>query len=428
VHDANATLVAHSVREMGAEATVLGIARDDAGEIGALLDRALDTYDLTLLSGGTSKGAGDLCHRAVAERAVIAAHGIALKPGKPLCLAAREGRGVAVLPGFPTSAVFTFHAFVAPVIRALMGLAEDEAPSVRARVPLGLRSDPGRREFTLVNLVPGRGGLVAFPLGKGSGSVTTFARADGFFAIPEGREQVDPQEEVEVTLLGRDLEPSDLVVVGSHCVGLDILLRHARGARRPKVIAVGSRGGIEAAAQGACDIAPLHLLDPVTGRWNEPFAPPGCRFLPGYGRAQGLAFRPADGADAPEGAVEERFRRWAREGRRLANRNPGSGTRVLLDALLEVGEERPLRPPGWETGYRSHTAVAAAIAQRRADFGICLEQSARAAGLAFLPWREERYDFLVPEDRWERPGTRAFRDALADPAARADLARAGFLP
>ena len=93
------------------------------------------TCDMVVLSGGTSKGAGDLSHRVVSRLGApgILVHGVALKPGKPLCLAVVDGKPIAVLPGFPTSAIFTFHAFVAPVIRALAGLPPEAARTHRGR-------------------------------------------------------------------------------------------------------------------------------------------------------------------------------------------------------------------------------------------------------------------------------------------------------
>ncbi len=116
VYDSNARIIADAVRELGAAASVLGIVRDDAERLRELVAEALAAYDVIVLSGGTSKGAGDMSYRVVRELAQpgIVAHGIALKPGKPVCLAAHAGKPVVVLPGFPTSAIFTFHEFVAP--------------------------------------------------------------------------------------------------------------------------------------------------------------------------------------------------------------------------------------------------------------------------------------------------------------------------
>src|ERR1700674_602059 len=155
VYDSNAQVLADAVQELGGEPLRLGIAHDDVAALRERLHHALDFADLVLLSGGTSKGAGDVSYRVVAEldNPGIVAHGVALKPGKPICLAASGGRAVVVLPGFPTSAIFTFHEFVAPVIRLLAGRAAQERTAVPARLAVKVNSEIGRTEYLLVGLV-----------------------------------------------------------------------------------------------------------------------------------------------------------------------------------------------------------------------------------------------------------------------------------
>jgi putative molybdopterin biosynthesis protein len=350
-----------------------------------------------------------------------------VKPGKPLALAVCGRTPVALLPGFPTSAVFTFHEFVSPVLRRLAGVREAPRGIVRARLPRRLPAERGRTEYLLVLLVqgpPGPDGVrhVAWPLGKGSGSVTAFARADGFVRVPANVEYLDRGEVVEVTLLGRDVRPADLVVIGSHCTGLDALLAPLpRRGFECTTLFVGSQAGADAAGRGECDVAPMHLLDPTTGAWNAPFLPPGVRLLRGYRRRQVLAFRPGDArfdgrslGDAVRAALRD-------PACRLQNRQPGSGTRILVDRLLDGAQ-----PPGVLSASRSHHAVAAAIAQGRADWGVCLDTVARGAGLDGIPVADEHYDFAVPADRWDRPAVAALREALEDPAVVADLVARGF--
>ena len=155
----------------------------------------------------------------------IVAHGVALKPGKPICLAVTGGKPVVILPGFPTSAIFTFHEFVAPVLRAYAGLPPERRQAVPATLPMRVNSERGRTEYLLVGLVHGpTTGLRAYPMGKGSGSVTTFSGADGFITIDQHTEILDAGATVSVQLLGQRLEPADLVIIGSHCVGLDLLV------------------------------------------------------------------------------------------------------------------------------------------------------------------------------------------------------------
>ncbi|MDJ0850775.1 MAG: molybdopterin biosynthesis protein [Myxococcota bacterium] len=419
VYDSNGRILSDAVAEVGGEPRFLGAFRDDQEALRHALARALEDADLVLLSGGTSKGEGDLNARVVADlEPGIVVHGVALKPGKPICLAAHGRVPVVILPGFPTSAVFTFHEFVAPVLRELAGLGAEERQTRRARLAQKAVSERGRLEYLLVGLVDDlRGGLSAYPMGKGSGSVTAFSRADGFVRIPRNTELVDADSEVEVTLVGRELEPADLVVVGSHCVGLDLIAGAlARDGLSVKVLAVGSQGGLAAAQRGECDAAPIHLLDPETDRYNLPFLGEGLRLLPGYSRLQGVVTRPDETRDIEALLDDPELR--------MVNRNRGSGTRILIDGLLA---ER--RPPGYAYEPRSHFAVAAAVSQKRADWGVTIETVAREKGLRFRPVRDESYDFVVPADRWERPSVRALRRALelGSPVRRA-LAERGFGP
>ena len=107
----------------------------------------------------------------------------------------------------------------------------------------------------------------------------------------------------------------------------------------------------------------------------------------------------------------------------MVNRNAGSGTRVLIDKLLEGA-----RPAGYANQPKSHNAVAAAIAQGRADWGVAIEPVARLYGLDFLPVAPEHYDFLLVESRRERPAVQAFLAALRDPATRERIAALGMQP
>jgi putative molybdopterin biosynthesis protein len=203
--------------------------------------------------------------------------------------------------------------------------------------------------------------------------------------------------------------------VGSHCTGLDSLAAAlSRQGHSVKLLAVGSQGGLEAARRGECDVAPIHLLDPESGRYNTPFLDPSLELVRGYRRVQGVATR-ADETRPIEALVAD-------PSLRMVNRNRGSGTRVLIDGLL--GERRP---DGYAHEPRSHYAVAAAIAQGRADWGVLIESVARDAGLNFRPLRDECYDFAVPRARLDRPALRAFQRLLeADSALWPELEAQGF--
>jgi putative molybdopterin biosynthesis protein len=259
------------------------------------------------------------------------------------------------------------------------------------------------------------GQLAAYPMGKGSGSVTTFSRADGFVRIERNVEIVDADDAVDVTLLGREVAPADLVAIGSHCSGLDLIAGAlVREGFTVKLLAVGSQGGLAAAERGECDIAPIHLLDPVTNAYNAPFLRSDLKLLRGYTRMQGVVTRSDELRSTEELLADASLR--------MVNRNRGAGTRVLIDRLL-AGR----KPPGFAYEPRSHYAVAAAVAQKRADWGVTIETIAREKGLRFRPLAHECYDFAIPAARWDRPAVVALRRSLElGSKLRARLERAGF--
>lgn len=482
VYDSNAQILADAIRELGGEPLSLGIVRDDANQLRAKLREAMRTADVALLSGGTSKGDGDLSYRVVSELTDpgVVAHGVALKPGKPICLAASGGKPVVILPGFPTSAIFTFHEFVAPVILALGGRASTQTTTRRARLAVNVRSEIGRTEYLLVGLVAGAAArardaqatvdpqeaavnlreaaphdsLAAYPMGKGSGSVTTFSRADGFIRIDRYTEIVEQGAAVDVQLLGHSLQVADLVVIGSHCVGLDFLLSAMqRRGWRTKFLAVGSTAGLEAARRGECDLAGVHLLDAESGQYNRPFLSPDVELIAGYRRRQGVLFRPGDSRFEGKTAAEAVALAASDPDCRMINRNQGSGTRVLIDRLLEeatparqagaaraktsaaddpsgertaqtVSKEHA-RPAGYAVQPRSHSAVAAAIAQGRADWGVAVEVVARQRILGFLPLQNEQYDFVAARSRRDRGAVKAFVELLEESETARQLQRLG---
>jgi putative molybdopterin biosynthesis protein len=259
-------------------------------------------------------------------------------------------------------------------------------------------------------------------MGKGSGSVTAFGRADGFITIARQREYLDAGEAVEVRLLGAGVRPADLVVIGSHCIGLDFLLGRLRARGFiAKVLAVGSTAGLEAAKRGECDLAGVHLLDAATDEYNRPFLTDSLELIPGYGRLQGIVFRPGDARFEGKSVPDAVAAAVADPACVLVNRNPGSGTRVLIDRLLNGA-----KPAGFLTEAKSHSAVVASVAQKRADWGVAIEPAAREAELGFLALRDERFDFVAPQSRLARPAVIAFRELLNDPEVRRELERLGF--
>ena len=453
VYDSNAAIIGAAVEELGGEPIQLGVVPDNEPQLEAAVREAMQ-HDMVLLSGGTSKGAGDLSYRIVSRlgQPGIVAHGVALKPGKPICMAVCDGTPVVILPGFPTSAIFTFHEFVAPVIRAFAGRPIEQRNTVRATLPMRVNSQRGRTEYVLVSLMEGVSPLfgsdtgesgvatgsekgtdteiVAYPIGKGSGSVTTFSQADGFITIDQKTEMLDAGSEVEVTLIDAEIKPADLYVVTSHCVGFDYLLSLVqRRGFTVKVMTVGSTGALAAAKRAECDIAGIHLMDPESGQYNSPFIADNdaVELVSGYGRMQCIVFREGDARFAGKSIGDAITSALIEAECRMVNRNPGSGTRILTDRLIhDHSETASGAPAGYGVQVKSHNAVCAAVKDGRADWGIAIETVASSYGLATIPVQEERFDFVIPNARRDRPAVRAFVELLGDETVSEQLESMGF--
>jgi putative molybdopterin biosynthesis protein len=227
-----------------------------------------------------------------------------------------------------------------------------------------------------------------------------------------------------VTLIGQAAGVPDLVVTGSHDVALDIVLGSlAERGFSARTIAIGSLGGVAAARRSECDVAPVHLLDPAGDTYNAHLVAPGLSLVRGWQRMQGLVFRPGDrrfdGRTVPEAIAAV----LGDAACIMVNRNSGAGTRILIDKLLGGA-----RPSGYGNQPRSHNAVAAAVAQGRADWGVAIEPVARLYRLGFLPLTPEAYDFLLVEQRRPRAAVQAFLGALKDDGVRARIRALGMRP
>lgn len=425
IYDVNSRAIADSVVENGGEPHFEGIVEDNQELLQKkLLELVSSDYDIIVTSGGTSAGAGDLSYRVIDELGEpgILVHGVAIKPGKPTIIGVARGKPIFGLPGYPTSAMIIFDVFVAPLIRALAGLPEKERASITARASMKMFSAKGRYEYKLVNLVKASdGSFSAYPVLTGSGAITTLAEADGYIEVPENVEMLSEGEEVKVTLLSRAIRPADLTIIGSHCIGVDLLLniinRHTPV--QAKIINVGSSGGLNAVKRGESDLSGTHLIDEKTGEYNIPFLKrlridDRAYLVRGYDREQGFVVAKGN----PKGikGIEDLLR----EDISIVNRNAGSGTRVLLDlelSKLADRENKPLRElvkriKGYEIEAKSHSAVAAAVAYGRADVGLAIKTVAEQYELDFIPLKEEKYDFAIPREKFEKKEVQTFIEFL----------------
>ncbi|HID43724.1 MAG TPA: molybdopterin biosynthesis protein [Archaeoglobaceae archaeon] len=415
IYDINSAALCSAIEENGGRSLFIGIARDDYSEIKEKIHEGLKIADIVIASGGTSAGIGDLMHRILEEEGRILVHGIAIKPGKPTIIAEVKDKPVFGLPGYPVSAMMIFEVLVADLIRKMAGY-EDERRKINARMGHKTFSSTGKREFLPVNIV----GSSVYPVsGNYSAAISKLAETDGFIEIPENTVFLEEDEKVEVKLFST-LKPADLVIIGSHCVGIDIILEIMRR-KYPwtvKVINAGSSGGLVAIRRGEADIAGTHLLDETTGEYNvsfiEKFKLKNVMLVKGYVREQGLILAKGN----PKGirGIED----FLRDDITIINRNPGSGTRVLLDMYLkEIAEKNSIefddiiaRIDGYSIEAKSHTAVSAAVLMGKADVGLGIKTVADRYGLDFIPLRDEEYDFVVRKDSMYKKAVEEFLRVL----------------
>jgi putative molybdopterin biosynthesis protein len=398
IADTNSLMLAGQARELGAKVTVTRIVPDQPPLIAAAVHEAAAVSDLVIVLAGSSAGRDDWTARVVEAEGLLAVHGVAVRPGHPVVLGVVDATPVLGAPGFPVSAALTFDIFAAPLLAGLEGVAPVRRPTATARLARKLASPGGMDDWVRVRLGRVGGQVVATPLPRGAGVLTSLVRADGLLLVPAGLEGHHAGEDVEVELLrGLDEVARTIVAIGSHDLVLDLAASALRE-RDPRLTLassnVGSLGGLAAVRDGLCHLAGSHLLDPDTGEYTLPYLD---RVLgPGAGavirlvhRQQGLLVPPGN----PLGltGIED----LARPGVRYVNRQRGAGTRVLLDHELARSGVDPVDVVGYGREESTHLAVAAAVAAGRADAGLGILAAARAFGLDFVPVAEEPYDLVT---------------------------------
>jgi putative molybdopterin biosynthesis protein len=426
IPDTNSLMLAGQAEEAGCEAVRLSIEPDDPERIAASARAAAPGCDLLIIVAGSSAGRDDHTAAVVERLGALAVHGVAVRPGHPVVLGAIDGTPVLGAPGFPVSAALTFDIFAAPLLAQLEGAAARERPRARARLARKLASSMGMEDWVRVRLGRVAGALVATPLPRGAGVLTSLVRADGLLVVPAGLEGHHAGEEVGVELLRSvgEIERT-IVAIGSHDLVLDLAASALRAADPSVTLAssnVGSLGGLVALRDGLCHIAGSHLLDPATGTYTLPYvervlADRDVAVVRLVHREQGLIVAPGN----PLGlrGVDD----LARPELRYVNRQRGAGTRVLLDEELARRDIAPAAVPGYSREEHTHLAVAAAVAAGRADCGLGVLAAARAFGLGFVPVTEEPYDLVVAREAlddpplaplWELLGSEGFRAAVED--------------
>ena len=414
----NSVILAGLVAEAGGIPEVWPIVPDDPAALTLALKDAAAQGDVVLINAGSSAGTEDYTYQAVAALGEVLVHGVAMMPGKPTLLGVVEGKPVLGNPGYPVSAVLSFEEFALPLIAGMAGLRPAARPSLTVYPAQNLPSKPGLTEFIRVTL--GRVGdkVIATPLPRGAGTITSLVRADGLLKVPALSEGLEEDRPVAAELLvpAEDIDGT-LVVLGSHDNTLDLLatlLRRREARLRLSSGHVGSLGGLMALKQGRAHLGGSHLFDPETNTYNVPYIQ---RYLPELPlKLINLAWREQGLMVAPGNPLNIRsIKDLARPEVRFINRQRGAGTRLLLDHLLKEHGLNPGAVQGYEREEYTHMAVAVNVHSGTADVGLGILAAARALGLDFIPLTPERYDLVVPESTFRDPRFQVLLEVIRSP-------------
>ncbi|MEL7625238.1 MAG: molybdopterin biosynthesis protein [Anaerolineaceae bacterium] len=404
----NSTIIEGMLEDWGCESIVYPIVRDQQILISGAVRKAAEECDFVLLNAGSSAGKKDFSVDAIAQNGEVILHGVAIRPGKPVVLGAtqRDAKVIPLvgLPGYPVSAILVMEEIVHPAMNLMLKKIDEEKPMVEATVSRRLTSSLKYLEFIRARIGNVNGKLVAIPLNRGAGVVSSFVKADGIIEVPQNTEGYEAGETVPVNLV-RNLKDINktLVITGSHDPLIDELIDLMKMKWPDSQVVsshVGSLGGLMALKRGESHLGGTHLLDEETGEYNKSyvrryFRDGGVRLISSVFRSQGLMVTKGNPLEIKSIADLARVN--------YVNRQKGSGTRILLDYLLKQNGLEPGQIKGYDREEITHTAVAAAVASGTADAGMGILAAAKIYDLDFIPLIWEQYDLLVSEKTLDHP-------------------------
>ena len=417
----NGSIFSAMVRQWGADAHVYPIVPDKFDQIKAMVAKAASECDLVILNAGSSAGREDYSAKVIRELGEVLYHGIAMKPGKPAILGCQGSKPILGVPGYPVSGIIVIEQLLKPLVDHWLKVPAAAAQYVKAVLTRPVVSGLKYQEFVRVRMGYVGNKLMASPLSRGSGVVSSFMKADGILEVPQGLEGYEAGQEVTVRLLcSEEKLKNTVVVIGSHDPLLDELadmLHVEDSALFMSSSHVGSMGGIMAIRRGEAHAAGCHLLNTENGVYNlsfikKYFPQGGVKLVRCVGRQQGMMVAKGNPLNI------QSFADIAREGIRYVNRQKGSGTRILTDYLCKQNHLDTSAIYGYDREELTHTSVAAQIVSGSADAGMGIYSAAKLYDLDFIPICIEEYDLIIPDHAWDTPQVQQMIEILKSAAFR----------
>lgn len=397
----NSKIIKGLIYEWGGKAIVYEIVKDIPLDLKRILLEAASQNDIVVVLAGSSAGSKDFTSEIVKSIGDVVVHGVAIMPGKPTILGIIDDTPLIGLPGYPISAIIAAEQFLKPLVFRQLGLTVKRREEIKVHMAHKVVSRLGDEEFLRVKLGNIDGKIMAYPLSRGAGVVTSLVEADALIRIPLFKEGVDFGEEVEAELL-EDLNriKNNIIVTGSHDLVLDILrneLQEEFSDFNLVSFNVGSIGGLLALKQKRTHLATAHLLEPESGEYNFPYIK---KMLPQRElivvnltyREQGIMVKRGNPKNIK--GIDDLVRKDIK----FINRQKGSGTRVLLDYLLKKKGINPLDIQGYSKEEYTHLMVASAVTEGSVDAGLGILSAVKAFHLDFVPVAKERYDIIIPKE------------------------------
>ena len=438
VGESNSLLVKGYFRNWGFPVEIAPCIPDDPAILKSFLDENRRKYDLILIGAGSAKGERDHTFSVLEKLGHPLFRWLLMKPGRPASAADLGGCFAVNLPGFPMSNAVILWSVVFPILQLLhcghfdeetvLPMAIGASGTEEVSLLSSYSSSYGKEEWVRFKCVEIDGRKKAYALPSGASALWSLSETDGLSLLPLETAEMTKGTTVNLWLL-KDIRWKERILFqGSNDPAFERIATFVKKKGGEVIFrSVGSLGGLAALSRGECHAAACHLLDTETGDYNSSYIEKMFGHeteallarRPVFFRQQGIMVRKGN----PRGIRSVTDLR--REDVVIVNRQPGAGTRVLLDYLFLKEKIDPKNVRGYENCSTTHFDAGNKVLRGFADAAAGIKSVADALGLDFLPLAEEPYELVYFRSMEDHPGIAALLESLHNEGWRAMVDRMG---